>query len=85
MTIRDVMPSYDGGPQSEFEAAHDVPEDWLEADWRIRPKHKHIVLPSWVEECLDEETLMNEDGEWHSICPSHQVVSHADCVGHKPR
>ena len=29
----------------------------------VRPKHKHIVLPSWVEECIDEETLMNEDGE----------------------
>jgi hypothetical protein len=28
-----------------------------------RPKHKHIVLPSWVDECVDEETLMNEDGE----------------------
>jgi DNA ligase-4 len=28
-----------------------------------RPKRKHIVLPSWVHECLDEETLMNEDGE----------------------
>lgn len=28
-----------------------------------RPKHKHIVLPSWVHECIDEETLMNEDGE----------------------
>jgi hypothetical protein len=28
-----------------------------------RPKRKHIVLPSWVDECLGEETLMNEDGE----------------------
>ncbi|KAL1413256.1 DNA ligase (ATP) [Vanrija albida] len=27
-----------------------------------RPKHKHIVLPSWVTESVDEETLMNEDG-----------------------
>ncbi|ORX34780.1 ATP dependent DNA ligase domain-domain-containing protein [Kockovaella imperatae] len=27
-----------------------------------KPKRKHIVLPSWVHECLDEETLMNEDG-----------------------
>lgn len=27
-----------------------------------RPKRKHIVLPSWVEECLEEETLMSEDG-----------------------
>ncbi|WWC66828.1 uncharacterized protein I206_100735 [Kwoniella pini CBS 10737] len=26
------------------------------------PKRKHIVLPSWVIECIDEETLMNEDG-----------------------
>ncbi|WWC58136.1 uncharacterized protein I303_100671 [Kwoniella dejecticola CBS 10117] len=26
------------------------------------PKRKHIVLPSWVLECIDEETLMNEDG-----------------------
>ncbi|WWD08963.1 hypothetical protein V865_007078 [Kwoniella europaea PYCC6329] len=26
------------------------------------PKRKHIVLPSWVIECVDEETLMNEDG-----------------------
>ncbi|RSH81465.1 DNA ligase (ATP) [Saitozyma podzolica] len=26
-----------------------------------KPKHKHIVLPSWVDECVDEETLMNED------------------------
>ncbi|WVW81787.1 hypothetical protein I302_103784 [Kwoniella bestiolae CBS 10118] len=26
------------------------------------PKRKHIVLPSWVFECVDEETLMNEDG-----------------------
>ncbi|WRT63833.1 uncharacterized protein IL334_000758 [Kwoniella shivajii] len=25
------------------------------------PKRKHIVLPSWVTECVDEETLMNED------------------------
>ena len=31
-----------------------------------RPKRKHIVLPSWVEECLEEETLMNEDG----MCPA---------------
>ena len=27
-----------------------------------KPKMRHIVLPSWVEECVDEETLMNEDG-----------------------
>ncbi|WWC85821.1 uncharacterized protein L201_000688 [Kwoniella dendrophila CBS 6074] len=26
------------------------------------PKRKHIVLLSWVSECVDEETLMNEDG-----------------------
>ncbi|WVR03601.1 hypothetical protein IAU60_000593 [Kwoniella sp. DSM 27419] len=26
-----------------------------------KPKHKHIVLPSWVTECVEEETLMNED------------------------
>lgn len=32
-------------------------------DWDDRPKHKHIVLPSWVKECVEEETLMNEDGE----------------------
>lgn len=31
-------------------------------DVDLRPKRKHIVLPSWVEECLEEETLMNEDG-----------------------
>lgn len=29
-----------------------------------RPKRKHIILPSWVAECMEEETLMNEDGEW---------------------
>ena len=29
----------------------------------VRPKRKHIVLPSWVSECVEEETLMNEDGE----------------------
>jgi hypothetical protein len=29
-----------------------------------RPKRKHIVTPSWVTECVEEETLMNEDGEW---------------------
>jgi DNA ligase-4 len=28
-----------------------------------KPKRKHIVLPSWVDECIEEETLMNEDGE----------------------
>ena len=32
-----------------------------------RPKRKHIVLPSWVEECLDEETLMNEDGTFSPL------------------
>lgn len=30
---------------------------------RVKDKHKHIVLPSWVDECVEEETLMNEDGE----------------------
>lgn len=29
-----------------------------------RPKLKHIVLPSWVNESLEEETLMDEDCEW---------------------
>lgn len=29
-----------------------------------KPKRKHIVLPSWVDECLEEETLMNEDGKF---------------------
>ncbi|KAK4686832.1 DNA ligase 4, partial [Tremellales sp. Uapishka_1] len=28
----------------------------------VEPKRKHIVLPSWVVECVEEETLMNEDG-----------------------
>ncbi|KAK8845565.1 hypothetical protein IAR55_006280 [Kwoniella newhampshirensis] len=26
-----------------------------------KPKRKHIVLPSWVIECVEEDTLMNED------------------------
>lgn len=25
------------------------------------PKRKHIVTPKWVEDCLDEETLLDED------------------------
>jgi hypothetical protein len=29
-----------------------------------KPKHKHIILPSWVDECIDENTLMNEDGKF---------------------
>ncbi len=29
-----------------------------------RPRLKHIVLPSWVEESLDEDTLMDEDCEF---------------------
>lgn len=28
-----------------------------------KPKLKHIVLPSWVNESLDEDTLMDEDCE----------------------
>ena len=28
-----------------------------------RPKRKHIVLPTWVFESVEEETLMNEDRE----------------------
>lgn len=26
-----------------------------------RPKRKHIVTPKWVEDCVDEETLLDED------------------------
>ena len=45
----------------------------------FRPRRKHIVLPSWVYECVDEETLMNEDGE--------SLVSgaHLTIAAHKPR
>ncbi|OCF31187.1 DNA ligase 4 [Kwoniella heveanensis BCC8398] len=39
------------------------------------PKRKHIVLPSWVTECVDEETLMNEDGEFNA---SHRPGDLAD-------
>lgn len=28
-----------------------------------KPRMKHIVLPSWVDECIEEETLMNEAGK----------------------
>nr|ODN87629.1 hypothetical protein L203_03409 [Cryptococcus depauperatus CBS 7841] len=27
-----------------------------------KPKRKHIITPCWVEECVNEETLVNEDG-----------------------
>lgn len=47
-----------------------------------RPKLKHIVLPSWVEESLEEETLMDEDCEQadrtittDSISPQTQVAA----------
>lgn len=49
-TSKYVVPLWSGGA-------------WSGAD--PRPKHKHIVLPSWVTESLDEETLMDEDCE----CP----------------
>lgn len=37
-------------------------ETLLQDDADARPKHKHIVTPSWVTESIEEETLMNEDG-----------------------
>jgi len=52
-----------------------------------RPKHKHIVLPSWVTESVDEETLMNEDGEYKSTLvtdssPQAQLVSYSYLRSH---
>ncbi len=54
MRIQRDMPSCQDGLQSM---------SIVTAQSDIRSKRKHIVLPSWVEECVDEETLMNEDGE----------------------
>lgn len=35
-----------------------------------RPRYKHIVLPSWVTESVDEDTQLNEDGRFGSpLCP----------------
>lgn len=31
-----------------------------------RPKRRHLVISEFVRACLDEETLLDEDGRWRS-------------------
>ncbi|WWD22515.1 hypothetical protein CI109_107008 [Kwoniella shandongensis] len=44
-----IMDDYDSGRYAELVRK------------TAKPKRKHIVLPSWVTECVEEDTLMNED------------------------
>lgn len=84
-----IMDDDDGGRYAELSrktskwAFRPVPHAPF-TDQIVRPKRKHIVLPSWVHECVDEETLMNEDGQ--SMRSSSFSSSLADYLaGHKPK
>ncbi|EJT47704.1 hypothetical protein A1Q1_03481 [Trichosporon asahii var. asahii CBS 2479] len=45
-----------------MDATHVIMDDEDSAP-DLRPKRKYIVTPSWVEECVDEDTLVDEDSK----------------------
>jgi hypothetical protein len=33
-----------------------------------RPKRRHLVISEFIEACVEENTLLDEDGEWRNCC-----------------
>lgn len=32
-----------------------------------RPKRRHVVISEFIEACVEENTLLDEDGEWRNL------------------